>query len=91
MPQDLHQALKMARRALAILERQAAGYTSLTIPTHLQIELEEKRAEVARLAAQDAADREADREASAPSIERLRRKTGIIKGFIRQVYPELCV
>jgi len=63
MPQDLHQALKIAHRALAILEQQAAGYTSLTIPAHLQIELEEKRAEVARLAAQG----EADREASAPS------------------------
>lgn len=25
------------------------------------------------------------------AIERLRHKTGIIKGFIRQVYPELCV
>jgi hypothetical protein len=53
MPQDLPRALDIARRALAILERQAAGYTSLTLPAHLQIELEEKRAEVARLAAQE--------------------------------------
>lgn len=57
----------MARRALAILERQAAGYTSLTLPAHLQIELEEKRAEVARLAAQCEADREANREARPPT------------------------
>lgn len=42
-------ALKMARRKLAILEQQAAGYTALSIPAHLQIELEEARAEVARL------------------------------------------
>lgn len=42
-------ALTMARRALAILEEQAAGYTALTIPTHLRIELEEKRREVAEL------------------------------------------
>ena len=46
MPPDLHQAPKMARRALAILERQAAGYTSLEISAHLQIQLEDKRAEV---------------------------------------------
>jgi hypothetical protein len=39
----------MARRVLDILEEQAAGYTALTIPTHLQIELEEKRLEVADL------------------------------------------
>lgn len=42
-------ALEVARRSLAILEQQAAGYTSLTIPAHLQIELEDKRREVARL------------------------------------------
>ena len=53
MNQDPHRALKMARRALAILEERAAGYTALTIPTHLQIELEDKREEVARLEAQD--------------------------------------
>jgi hypothetical protein len=51
MSQDLSQALATARRALAILEKQAAGYTSLDIPAHLQIELEEKRAEVAKLEA----------------------------------------
>jgi len=42
----------MARRALAILEERAAGYSSLDIPAHLQIELEDKREEVARLEAQ---------------------------------------
>ena len=42
-------ALGMARRALAILEEQAAGYTALTIPAHLKIQLEEKRREVAEL------------------------------------------
>ncbi len=41
--------LRMAHRALAILEEQAAGYTHLTVPTHLQIELEEKRRQVAEL------------------------------------------
>ena len=42
-------ALTMARRALAILEAQAAGHTALSMPVHLQIELEEKRREVAEL------------------------------------------
>ena len=42
-------ALQMARRTLAILEEQAAGYTALTIPAHLKIELEEKRRQVAEL------------------------------------------
>jgi hypothetical protein len=42
-------SLVTARRALGILEQQAAGHTSLTIPAHLQIELEDKRREVADL------------------------------------------
>jgi 3',5'-cyclic AMP phosphodiesterase CpdA len=47
--ETLERALTMARRALAHLEEQAAGYTALTIPTHLQLELEEKRRQVAAL------------------------------------------
>lgn len=42
-------ALETAMRALRILEQQAAGYTSLTIPTHLQIGMEDKRKEIAEL------------------------------------------
>ncbi|NEO86983.1 MAG: hypothetical protein F6J87_22395 [Spirulina sp. SIO3F2] len=42
-------ALAMAKRSLAILEKQAAGYTSLTIPPHLQLQLEEKRQAVTEL------------------------------------------
>lgn len=45
-------ALSRARQALAVLETQAAGYTALTIPAHLVIELDEKRKEVTRLEAQ---------------------------------------
>lgn len=45
------QALEKAMRVLDILERQAAGYTSLTIPPNLQIELEDKRKQVAQLKA----------------------------------------
>ena len=44
-------ALAMARRSLAILEEQAAGYGKLQIPINLQIDLEEKRREVAELEA----------------------------------------
>ncbi len=43
--------LAMARRALEHLEEQAAGYGKLALPTHLRIELEDKRAEVAALEA----------------------------------------
>jgi hypothetical protein len=39
------------RRALTILEKQAAGFGTLQIPVHLRIELEEKRREVAALEA----------------------------------------
>lgn len=44
-------ALAMARRSLAILEEQAAGFGKLQMPAHLRIELEEKRLEVANLEA----------------------------------------
>ena len=50
LPQPgLQNALEQSRRALAVLEEQAAGYTSLTMPAHLQLELEDKRQEVAGL------------------------------------------
>ena len=42
-------ALETAKRALAILQKQAAGYTALTIPVHLQIEIEEKNKEITTL------------------------------------------
>ena len=45
----LERALVMARRTLEILEGQAAAYTALTIPAHLQVELEEQRRKVADL------------------------------------------
>ena len=44
-------ALAMAKRSLAILEEQAAGFGRLEIPGHLQIQREEKRQEVAELEA----------------------------------------
>lgn len=44
-------ALAMARRSLAILEEQAAGFGKLQMPAHLRIELEEKRQQVAELKA----------------------------------------
>ena len=44
-------ALAMAKRVLAFLEEQAAGYGRLQMPVHLQIDLEEKRREVAELEA----------------------------------------
>ncbi len=50
-PASTSGALENARRALSILERQAAGFTSLSLPVSLQIELEDKRREVAELEA----------------------------------------
>lgn len=47
--QPISPALEMAYRTLAILEEQVAGYTKLDIPVYLQIQLEEKRREVAEL------------------------------------------
>ncbi len=54
----LERALRRARRALAILEEQVAGFGALHVPAHLQIELEEKREEVARLEARLRAKKE---------------------------------
>jgi nucleoside phosphorylase len=47
----LKPALEMARKSLGILEKQAAGFGELHLPSHLQIELDEKRQEVLALEA----------------------------------------
>jgi len=62
---DSSRALNMAHRALAILEEQAAGYTALTIPVHLKLDLEAKRREVVELEA-----RLNGAATAAPSVER---------------------
>ena len=49
--EKLNRTLTMARRALAILEEQVAGFGALHVPAHLKIELEEKRRQVAELEA----------------------------------------
>jgi len=46
---ELEPMLATARMLLTVLEQQAAGYTSLTIPAHLKLQLDEKRQEVASL------------------------------------------
>ncbi|MCF4966074.1 tetratricopeptide repeat protein [Nostoc sp. CMAA1605] len=48
---NLEQMLSTAQMILQVLEQQAAGYTNLTIPAHLKVQLEEKRQEVASLKA----------------------------------------
>lgn len=50
-PESTDSVLETARRALQHLEAQAAGHGSLAIPPHLQIQLEDKRREVAELEA----------------------------------------
>ncbi len=47
--QALEQQLQIAQAVLDVLERQAAGHTSLTIPAPLQVQLDDKRNEVASL------------------------------------------
>jgi len=51
----LEQALKDARIALAIMEKQAAGFGTLYVPAHLPIQIEEKRQEIVGLEARLAA------------------------------------
>ena len=43
----LEQNLETAKKILGVIERQIAGYTSLTVPPHLLVEFEDKRREVA--------------------------------------------
>ena len=47
--EGLKTTLDMARRALNHLEQKVAGYGSLETPTSLQIQVQDKREEVARL------------------------------------------
>jgi tetratricopeptide (TPR) repeat protein len=47
----LEQILSTAQMVLGVLEQQAAGYTNLTIPAHLKVQLDEKRQEVTSLEA----------------------------------------
>ena len=48
----LEETLAIAQRVLAVLEKQAAGHTILSIPPNLKLERDEKREEVALLKAQ---------------------------------------
>jgi hypothetical protein len=50
--ETIERTLNKAKSVLAVLEEQAAGYTYLTIPAHLKVELDQKRQEVATLEAQ---------------------------------------
>lgn len=49
--ETIERSLNKARSVLAVLEVQAAGYTALTIPAHLKVDLDQKRQEVATLEA----------------------------------------
>jgi tetratricopeptide (TPR) repeat protein len=46
---DLEETLEIAQRVLSHLEKKAAGFTSLSIPSDLSIELDDKRKEVDNL------------------------------------------
>jgi len=45
---DQEEILIAHQKALLLIEKQAAGYSNLTIPVHLKMELDDKREEVAR-------------------------------------------
>ncbi|NEQ65095.1 MAG: hypothetical protein F6K21_06250 [Symploca sp. SIO2D2] len=45
----LVQTLDIAKQVLAVLEQKAAGFTILSIPANLKVELDAKRQEVANL------------------------------------------
>ena len=64
---SLEETLAIAQTVLADLEKKAAGYTSLTIPSHLNLELKDKRQEVeslkARLKAAQSAKKETQQSA----------------------------
>ena len=47
----IERQLEQGRRLLAVLEEQAAAYTTLTIPAELQVNLENQRAKIAHLEA----------------------------------------
>lgn len=49
--ETLQRTLARARRALHLLEERAAGFGQLHLPVHLQLEIEEKREEIARFEA----------------------------------------
>ena len=75
-------ALQKARRILEILETQAAGYTALTIPVNLQIELEEQRREVARLEANSSFQSDDDNRSKRPEstlLQKARRELAILE------------
>lgn len=86
----LEARLKMARRSLEILERQAAGYTSLTIPAHLQIDLEEKRAEVTAFEAQLAGSVQGAGAQVASVASRTRLRENLENAFSLEELATLC-
>jgi tetratricopeptide (TPR) repeat protein len=53
----LKEILEIAQKSLLLLEKKAAGHTSLSIPSDLSIELNDKRQEVEELKSKIAADR----------------------------------
>lgn len=49
--ESLNQQLSLAQKLLTFMEEQAAGYTSLTLPAHLRLQIDEQRQAIASLEA----------------------------------------
>ena len=83
--------LKRARQSLAILEEQAAGYTVLTIPAHLKIELDEKRQEVADLEAGLSAPGAGEfKPGNTAPTERATLRRNLVASFSAEELRDLC-
>jgi hypothetical protein len=74
---DLEQTLAIAQTVLADLEKKAAGYTSLTLPSHLNIELKDKRQEVDNLKARLEAAQLAKKETQQSAQSEMNRQSAM--------------
>jgi tetratricopeptide (TPR) repeat protein len=75
---ELAQMLDTAKMVLTVLETQAAGYTNLTIPAHLKVQLDEKRQEVTSIEARLAQLQGSRNAATVP--DNLPRYSGVFVG-----------
>ena len=71
----LEETLAIAQTVLADLEKKAAGYTSLTRPSNLNIELKDKRQEVDNLKARLEAAQPAKKETQQSAQSKMNRQS----------------
>src|SRR4028118_690491 len=84
----LEETLAIAQTVLADLEKKAAGYTSLTIPSHLNIELKDKRQEVDNLKARLEAAQLAKKETQQSAQSEMNRQSPMRSRVLDRHYIE---